>query len=108
MTRLPVRFAVQLLAVALSSALCSSVIAQALGKGGSMATGSAGPQGAQGANPQLEICDGPKGTIAVVEPQSHVIANLQRYQLGSPVGLIRMIIQQSNCFQVVERGVGMQ
>ena len=33
---------------------------------------------------------------------------LSRYNLRSPVGLIRMMIQQSNCFIVVERGVGMQ
>jgi hypothetical protein len=52
------------------------------------------------------MCDAPKGTLAVVEPQSHIIANLHRYQLGSPVGVIRMLIQQSNCFQVVERGIG--
>jgi hypothetical protein len=31
--------------------------------------------------------------------------NLQRYGLGSPTAVIRMMIQQSNCFQVVERGV---
>ena len=51
--------------------------AQTLGEGGSAAQGSAGPQGAQNANPQLEKCDAPKGTLAVVEPQSHVIASLQ-------------------------------
>jgi hypothetical protein len=33
---------------------------------------------------------------------------LTRYNLSSPVGLIRMMIQQSNCFIVVERGAGMQ
>jgi hypothetical protein len=33
---------------------------------------------------------------------------LSRYNLQSPVGLIRMMIQQSNCFIVVERGQGMQ
>jgi len=33
---------------------------------------------------------------------------LSRYGLGSPSGLIRLIIQQSNCFQIVERGAGMQ
>ena len=48
------------------------------------------------------------GTVAVVEPQSHILANLSRYRLGSPTGLIRLMIQQSNCFLVVERGVGMQ
>ncbi|HZQ61131.1 MAG TPA: CsgG/HfaB family protein [Casimicrobiaceae bacterium] len=85
-----------------------SAAAQDLGQGGSMVQGGAGPQGSQNATSQLETCDAPKGTLAVVEPQSQVIASLQRYQLGSPVGLIRLLIQQSNCFQVVERGVGMQ
>jgi hypothetical protein len=47
-------------------------------------------------------------TMAVVEPQSHVLAGLARYRLGSPSGLLRLMIQQSNCFLVVERGVGMQ
>jgi hypothetical protein len=35
-------------------------------------------------------------------------AQLAGYGLQSPVGLIRMMIQQSNGFIVVERGVGMQ
>ncbi|NUZ05448.1 CsgG/HfaB family protein [Piscinibacter koreensis] len=81
--------------------------AQTLGGGGSLATGGAGPDGAQGANEELERCSAPKGTLAVVEPQSQVGANLQRYGLGSPTQVLRMLIQQSNCFQVVERGVGM-
>src|SRR4051812_232549 len=82
--------------------------AQTLGKGGSVATGGAGPDGqSQGASAQLEHCDAPKGTLAVVEPHAQVTQNLQRYGLGSPTAVIRMLIQQSNCFQVVERGVGM-
>ena len=81
--------------------------AQELGKGGSMASGGAGPGGSSNANSQLERCDGPKGTLAVVEPQSHVIGNLQRYGLGSPTAVLRMLVQQSNCFQVVERGAAM-
>jgi hypothetical protein len=48
------------------------------------------------------------GAMAVVEPQSQVLTALMRYKLQSPVGLIRMMIQQSNCFIVVERGAGMQ
>ena len=48
------------------------------------------------------------GAMAVVEPQSHILTALLRYNLQSPVGLIRMMIQQSNCFIVVERGAGMQ
>ena len=83
--------------------------AQTLGKGGSLATGGAGPNGeSQGASDQLERCDSPKGTLAVVEPQSQYAANLQRYNLGSPTQVIRMLVQQSNCFQVVERGLGMK
>jgi hypothetical protein len=92
----------------LALAVATSVGAQTLGEGGSAAQGSAGPGGAQNANAQLEKCDAPKGTIAVVEAQSQVIAALGRYGLQSPTGLIRMLIQQSNCFQVVERGVAMQ
>jgi curli biogenesis system outer membrane secretion channel CsgG len=34
--------------------------------------------------------------------------SLSRYGLSSPTGLIRMMVQQSNCFIVVERGIGMQ
>ena len=32
----------------------------------------------------LEQCDSPKGTIAVAEPQSHVIMTLSRYNLPPP------------------------
>jgi hypothetical protein len=78
------------------------------GKGGSEVQGAAGTQGAQGAADDLERCDKPMGAMAVVEPQDYVMTALSRYSLGSPVGLIRMMIQQSNCFIVVERGMAMQ
>lgn len=97
------------LAVAAAAfAICAAAQAQTLGEGGSAAQGSAGPGGAQNASAQLEKCDAPLGTLAVVEAQSQVIAALGRYGLQSPTGLIRMMVQQSNCFQVVERGVAMQ
>jgi hypothetical protein len=47
------------------------------------------------------------GAIEVVEPQDFIVSSLRGYGLGSPTGLLRMLIQQSNCFIVVERGVGM-
>jgi hypothetical protein len=78
------------------------------GEGGSAVQGSSGPGGSQGAASDLERCDKPMGAVAVVEPQDQVIYTLSRYKLGSPSGLIRLMIQQSNCFLVVERGVGMQ
>lgn len=92
----------------LAAVLALPSAAQTLGSGGSLATGGAGPNGSQGASEQLEHCDSPKGTLAVVEPQNQMQQSLQRYGLGSPTGVIRMLVQQSNCFQVVERGVGMR
>jgi curli biogenesis system outer membrane secretion channel CsgG len=46
--------------------------------------------------------------MAVVEPQSEYMMALSRYNLQSPTSLIRMMIQQSNCFIVVERGQGLR
>ena len=77
------------------------------GQGGSVVQGSAGPGGSTGDN-GLQHCDKPMGAMAVVEPQDFIVQSLRAYGLQSPVGLIRMMIQQSNCFIVVERGVGMQ
>jgi hypothetical protein len=77
------------------------------GKGGSAIQGAAGTEGSKGDN-GLEHCDKPMGAMAVVEPQSEILSALTRYRLSSPVGLIRLMIQQSNCFIVVERGAGMQ
>jgi hypothetical protein len=77
------------------------------GQGGSVIRGSAGPDGGAGIK-GLETCENPLAAVAVVEPQDHVMQALTSYRLGSPTGLIRMMIQQSNCFIVVERGVAMQ
>lgn len=67
--------------------------------------GASGPAGDAG---KVEKCDAPKGTLAVVEPQDAVVQALLRIGLQSPTGMIRLIVQQSNCFQVVERGAGFQ
>ncbi|MFN8579730.1 MAG: CsgG/HfaB family protein [Gemmatimonadaceae bacterium] len=56
---------------------------------------------------ELQKCEKPIGTLAVVEPQNEYMVALQRYQLGSPTGLIRMMVQQSKCFVVLERGQAM-
>ena len=101
------RCAAAIAAIGALALLPFAAAAQELGRGGSIATGGAGPNGAVKANSQLERCEAPKGTLAVVEPQSQVLGNLQRYGLGSPTSVLRMLVQQSNCFQVVERGVAM-
>jgi len=106
-------FALRPVAALLAGLLTVSAQAQGVldakkGQGGSDVQGAAGTQGAQGAATDLESCDKPMGAVAVVEPQDYVMGALARYNLQSPVGLIRMMIQQSNCFIVVERGQGMQ
>jgi hypothetical protein len=72
--------------------------AQTLGGGG-------GPAGDAS---YVEKCDAPKGTLAVAEPQSHMVQSLHSAGLGSPTAMLRLVIQQSNCFQLVERGAGMR
>lgn len=77
------------------------------GSGGSAVQGGVGTQGSQG-DTGLEHCPKAMGAMAVVEPQDYVMSALASYSLQSPTSLIRMMIQQSNCFIVVERGQGMQ
>ena len=57
---------------------------------------------------QLAKCEKPFGILAVNEPQDQYMRVFQRYQLGSPTALLRMMAQNSKCFVVVERGVAMQ
>lgn len=104
-------FSACVLAIALGvtvSAHAQGITGMKKGEGGSAVQGAAGTGGAEGAASDLERCEKPMGTVAVVEPQDAVGASLTRYGLGSPTGLIRLMVQQSNCFLVVERGAGMQ
>ena len=71
--------------------------------------GAAAGANAKGAAVNLESCAEPMGTIAVVEEQE---GDWYRYltsdlRLPSTIPVIRMLIQQSNCFVVVERGRAM-
>ncbi|KQW87801.1 peptidoglycan-binding protein [Massilia sp. Root418] len=80
-----------------------------LGGGGTVATGAAGGATAANASSQLEKCDKPLGTLGVVEDQSAPWYHaLSQYKLGSTVPVLRMMIQQSNCFVVVERGAALK
>jgi hypothetical protein len=90
-----------------ASAQLGGITKEKQGKGGSSVQGAAGTDGSKG-DTGLEHCDKPMGAIAVVEPQAEYMMALSRYNLQSPVGLIRLMIQQSNCFLVVERGQGLR
>ena len=81
------------------------------GGGTGPVTGAVGGATAANASGELERCERPLGTIAVVEDQNaHWYGYYRsRYgQLGSTVPVLRMMIQQSNCFVVVERGGAMR
>lgn len=73
------------------------------------ATGSAGGAASQNANNQLEKCSATLGTLAVVEdtgaPWYGVLTGQMR--LGSTTPVLKLLVQQSNCFVVVERGRAM-
>jgi len=70
-------------------------------------SGSAAGANSADSNPKLEYCDEPLGTLGVDEDQQARwwSSYYKRYPtLGSTVPVLRLMIQQSNCFVVVERG----
>lgn len=102
--------AVLLPVLSVSLAGCSGTMPQLGGASNMTATGAAAGGTSEGANSQLEHCSASLGTLALVEDQSapwwHTY--YARYpRLGSTVPVLRMMVQQSNCFVVVERGAGM-
>ena len=95
------------LAAAAAAADQTGVTGYQQGQGASPVQGAAGTSGGSG-DKGLEHCGQPMGAMAVVEPQDYVNRALSHYDLQSPTSLIRMMVQQSNCFIVVERGTGLQ
>ena len=61
----------------------------------------------ENAKGELQKCDRPFGTIALAEPLDEYMEYFRRYSLGSPTALLRVMVQQSRCFVVLERGAGM-
>jgi Curli production assembly/transport component CsgG len=57
---------------------------------------------AQETSSAVEQCSRKLGSLAVSEPSG--ASSLSGYGLGSPTTLLRMMVQKSNCFDVVERG----
>jgi curli biogenesis system outer membrane secretion channel CsgG len=72
-----------------------------------LAAGSAWSQ-SQVAGGTLEHCGETLGTLSVIEDRNaQWYHTMQQYKVQSTVPLLRMLIQQSNCFVVVERGAAM-
>jgi curli biogenesis system outer membrane secretion channel CsgG len=79
-----------------------------LGEGGSKVSGSAGPAGPRDAAKELVACSEPIGTISLAE-SPHGYTVLSQYQLPpTPLPLIRVMMQQSGCFKVVDRAAGLR
>src|SRR5262245_22240354 len=55
---------------------------------------------------ELVRCERPLGSAAVLEPDANVLASLQAVNLQSPTPVIRMMMQQSNCFRVIGESLG--
>lgn len=70
-----------------------------------VATGSAAGSTTSGANTQLEHCPSSLGTVSLIENRSAGWYTILTGQYGLPPtsNLLRLMIQQSNCFVVVER-----
>jgi Curli production assembly/transport component CsgG len=95
-----------LLGAVLTACCAAPAFAQEIGGGAKgPVTGAAGGANASGANSAIERCEQSLGTLALVEDQNAPwYYELRNRKLGSTVPVIRMMIQQSNCFVVVERG----
>lgn len=79
--------------------------APTLGENKGTVTGAAGGATTDNQNTQLEKCGETLGTLALQEDANAPwYSQLRGYQLGSTVPVLRLMIQQSNCFVIVERG----
>jgi len=102
----PNRSALLLLPLLLSLGACATSPSMGASGARTVATGSAGGATADNANKRLERCGQTLGTLSIVEEanQPWLQQFTATYRMQSTVPLLRMIIQQSNCFAIVERG----
>ena len=71
-----------------------------------VATGSAAGSATSGESSALERCDSPLGTVSLIEnvDAGWYTVLTGEYRLPPTANLLRLLVQQSNCFVVVERG----
>ncbi len=89
---------------------CMSTTPTLGGGKGDTITGGAGGSNANNQNTQLDRCDQTLGTVSVFEDTSLPWWSTYRSRapnLGSTLPVIRLMLQQSGCFVVVERGAAM-
>ncbi len=78
-----------------------------LGQGGSVVSGSGGSAGAQGAAKELKTCDAPVAVVSLVENQRGYVGIGHGGLPESPLPLVRVLMQQSGCFRIVDRNAGL-
>jgi curli biogenesis system outer membrane secretion channel CsgG len=66
---------------------------------------SSGQKAQQKGQAQIPHCDHKLGTVAIVEPDNQWWRQLN---LGSPEAVIKVFVQESGCFTIVNRGASMQ
>lgn len=79
-----------------------------LGKGGSVVQGSAGPNGAQGATDKLVSCTAPVAVVSLMENPGGYVGLGRGGLPDSPLPLVRVLMQQSGCFRIVDRHSGLR
>jgi hypothetical protein len=77
----------------------------AAAKPGESSRASSGYQDQQAGQQQIPVCTHRIGTLAIVEPDNQWWRELN---LGSPEAIIKIFVQQSGCFTMVNRGRAMQ
>src|SRR5882762_663198 len=108
-TRLRALISISVLAAITALSGCEGTMPTMGGAKGTV-TGAAGGGNTEGENSKLERCDETLGTLGVHEDQAAAWWRdyYGRYpKLGSTTPVLRLMIQQSNCFVVVERGRAM-
>lgn len=103
------RGVVKLSLMAVSIAVLTGCVATVPTVGGGSAsptTGSAAGATAVGASDKLERCDATLGTLRIEEDTGSPWWGYYGSRMGSTAPLLSMLIMQSNCFAIVERGTG--
>ncbi len=98
-------------ALAMMISGCAGTTPKLGGSSGMSVSGGAAGGSSQGGKNNLEHCDAPLGTVGIHEDQRsdwYYYYQSRYSQLGSTIPLLRLIIQQSNCLVIVERGRSMR
>lgn len=98
-------------ALAASATVLTGCMATAptMGENKGTVSGAAGGAATEGGNTALEKCSETLGTLAMEEDvNAPWYSQLRGYNLGSTIPVLRLMIQQSGCFVIVDRGGAMR